>query len=296
MADETIINGEIFDDPELEITGDDASETSALDKKVDDLKEENNGLARENMKYKQRIEELKDSVKVLRDENVDLKKKVGEAESENKSLGAVAARAAELETDVARLQHDLVSTMSDLQEATIELSNVKRDLTGMKNREEEKDVKLEALQQERNLLVSKVENLEAVENSIRNELEGKEKCISDLKKKINDLESAVGRIKSLDMLKNDLEKTVEKMKVEIGDLERRVDEKEEMINNFIKKEKAVFEDVYGAINGNAEVGVGEKGFIDKLKQKDWVVIASSTFAAVAVMGVACYIQHAAKKG
>ncbi|XP_073126260.1 peroxisomal and mitochondrial division factor 2 [Henckelia pumila] len=295
MADETMINGEVFDDPELEITGDDASDASGLNQKVDDLKQENNEIARENREYKQRIDLLKDSVNVLRDENVELKKKVDEAKSENKALGAVAARAAELEAEVARLQHDLVSTISDLQESTIELSDLKRDLTGVKDREKEKDVKLEALQKEKNLLLSKVEDLVVVQSSIRGELEGKDKYISDLKKKVDDLEWAVGRIKTLESLKNDLEKTVEKMKVEIGDLESRVDEKEEMINDFIMKERAVLDDVYGVINGNAAVVDGRKGFIGNLKQKDWVVMAGSTFAAVAVMGVACYIHQAARK-
>ncbi|XP_075488570.1 peroxisomal and mitochondrial division factor 2-like [Primulina tabacum] len=294
MADETMINGEIYDDPELEITGDDASETSGLDQKVDGLKQQNDEIARKNREYKQSIEELKVSVKVLRDGNVELKNKVDEAESENKALGAVAARAAELEAEVARLQHDLVSTMSDLQDSTLELSDLKRGLMGMKDREKEKDVKLEALQKERNLLVSKVENLEGVETSIRDELERKGKYILDLRKKVDDLESAVGRMKTLETLKNDLEKTVEKMKVEIGDLESRVDEKEEVINEFIMKERAVLDDVYG-VTGNAAVGVGRKGVIGNLKQKDWVVMAGSTFAAVAVMGVACYMQHAARK-
>ncbi|XP_073283945.1 peroxisomal and mitochondrial division factor 2-like [Primulina huaijiensis] len=294
MADETI-NGEIYDDPELEITGDDASEASGLNQKVDILKQENNEIARENREYKQRIEELKDSVNVLRDENVELKKNVGEAESENKALGAVVARTAELEAEVARLQHDLVSTMSDLQESGIELSDLKRDLTGMKDREKEKDAKLEALQKERNLLVLKVENLEGVESTIRDELEGKEKCISGLKKKLNDLESTVGSIKTLETLKNDLEKTVDKMKVEIGDLESRVGEKEEVINEFIMKESAVLDDVSSVISGNSAVRVGRKGFVGNLKQKDWVVMAGSTFAAVAVMGVICYIKHTARK-
>ncbi|XP_073312672.1 peroxisomal and mitochondrial division factor 2-like [Primulina huaijiensis] len=295
MADEMMMNGEIYDDPELEITGDDASETSGLNQKVDDLKQENDEIARKNREYKQRIEELKDSVNVLRDGNVELKNKVDEAESENKALGAVAARAAELEAEVARLQHDLVSTMSDLQDSTLELSDLKRGLMGMKDGEKEKDVKLETLQKERNLLVSKVENLEGVESSIRDELERKGKYILDLRKKVDDLESAVGRMKTLETLKNDLEKTVEKMKVEIADLESRVDEKEEVINEFIMRERAVLDDVYGVINGNAAIGVGRKGVIGNLKQKDWVVMAGSTFAAVTVMGVACYMQHAARK-
>ncbi|KZV52908.1 girdin-like [Dorcoceras hygrometricum] len=229
MTDETKINGELSGPREVEISGDDSAKVSGLTVKASDLEQENDKVNRQNKEYKQQIEELEDSAKVLNDENDEFRKQVNKVEVENKALGSVFARAAELEGDVSRLQHDLVSAMSDLQETTAELSEMRSEMTGIKQREEEKDYKSEALEKERNLLVSKVENFEGVENSLRNELEGKEREIGYLKNRVKELETMVESSKNLEELKSDLEKTVEKMKVEITVLETCLDEKERMV-------------------------------------------------------------------
>lgn len=62
------------------------------------------------------------------------------------------------------------------------MSDLKRELEGIKVRENEKDVKLEAIEVEKALLVAKVEKLAGVESSLRDELEGKEKEIQILKR------------------------------------------------------------------------------------------------------------------
>lgn len=290
MAEETTINGELSGHSEVEIAGDNSAEISERTLKVSDLEQEND----KSKEYKRQIEELEDSVKVLSNENDEFKKQVNKVETENKALGPVVARAAELEADVSRLQHDLISTMSDLQETTAELSDMKSEMVGIKQREEEKDVKLEALEMERNLLVYKVENLEGVESSVRNELEGKEREIGDLKKRVEELETMVGSSKNLDKLKNDLEKTVEKMKVEISVLESFLDEKEKMISAYDLKERAIVDVVNGGIEGDGAVRGGKKGFFGDSSQKDWLLVAGSTFSATVVAGVACYI-HASRK-
>ncbi|CAI9779388.1 unnamed protein product [Fraxinus pennsylvanica] len=92
------------------------------------------------------------SAETLDAKNLELKKQVKSVESENMALRAVASRAAKLETEVAPLQHNLVTAMSDLRESNVELSKVKKDL-GLKGKEKEKDVKLTAIDKENDLLV-----------------------------------------------------------------------------------------------------------------------------------------------
>ncbi|XP_073298451.1 peroxisomal and mitochondrial division factor 2 [Primulina huaijiensis] len=294
MADKTTVSGGLSGHSEVEIAGDNSAEISGLTLKFSDLEQENDKIKQQQEEYKRQIEELEDSVKVLSNENDEFKKQVNKVETENNALGAVVARAAELETDVSRLQHDLVFTMSDLQETTAELSDMKSEMAGIKQREEEKDVKLEAIEMEINLLVYKVENLEGVESSVRNELEGKEREICDFNKRAEELETMVGSSKNLEKLKNDLEKTVEKMKVKISVLESFLDEKEKMIHAYQVKERTAVDGVNGGIEGDGAVRGGKNGFFGDSSQKDWLLVAGSTFSAIVVLGVACYI-HASRK-
>ncbi|KAK6142273.1 hypothetical protein DH2020_022621 [Rehmannia glutinosa] len=287
MADETVMYGESSDDRTVEIAGDEAS--PGITQKISDLEQENSTIIRKNKEYRQRIGELEASIETLRAENSDLKKQVSEARSESKSLGVVAARAEALETEVSRLENDLVSAMSDLQVSNAELSDLKRGLEGMKVSEKEKDVKLEAVQMEKSLLVVRVEKLAGIESSLRDELERKEKEIQGLKNNVEELEAVVGNSKTSEEMKSELESTIEKMKAQISSLMSSLDEKEKVITGFETKGRAVLDAVNGDINGD-----GKKGLIGRVKQMDWVVLGGSTIAAVSVMGVACYI-HAARK-
>lgn len=285
MADEAMNNGEFSDAQSVEIGGDDVSpKISGLTEKISDLERENGKIIRQNEDYRQQIDELTASNKELSSENAERKKELEELQSENRTLGAVAARAAELEGEVSRLQHDLVSAMSDLQESTAEISNLKRDLEGVKEREKDKGVTLDAVVKERDQLLAKVGQLEGVERSLRGESEGKEKEIRSLKTNLEELEVVMESNKVLETLRSDLEKTVEKLKGKISDLESSLDEKLKVITGFCER-----------VNGDdASVDGGTKGIIEGLKEKNWVVVGGSTIAAVAVMGVVCYV-HAAKK-
>lgn len=285
MADETMINGEFSDAQSVEITGDDDStKISGLTQQISDLERENGKIIRQNEDYKQKIEELKASVEELISENAERKKEVEELQSENRILGSVAARAAELEAEVSRLQHDLVSAMSDLQESTGEISDLKRGLEGVKERVKDKDFELDAMRKERDLLLAKVGKLEEDESSLRGESEGKEKEIRVLKKNLEELEVVLESNKVLETLRSGLEKTVEKLTGKISVLESSLDEKQKLITGFETKERAAEEKV----NGEA------KGLIGGMKEKNWLLVGGSTVAAVAVMGVACYM-HTARK-
>ncbi|KAL6570757.1 hypothetical protein OROGR_000307 [Orobanche gracilis] len=289
MADETVMDGEFFDDRMVEISGNEAStKISGLITKIFDLERENAKTILENEGYNNQIEELKTSIEELSTEIVELKKQVEKAESESKSMAAVADRAAELEAEVSRLQHDLVSAMSDLQESSAELSKLKKDLEGVEEREKEQDAKLEAFGKERDLLLSKVEKLEGVESSLRNESKGKEKELRGLKKSIHELEMAVESGKSLEKLKNELEKEIEKMKVQFSILQSNLKEKKSMICELERKERA-----HGVLSGDDLIKGEKKIIIGGLKQNDWLLVGGSAVAAFVVVGVVSYL-HARK--
>ncbi|CAI9787670.1 unnamed protein product [Fraxinus pennsylvanica] len=267
------MNGEYSDNRTVEIAGDEtSSKLSVLSQKIDGLERESEKIISENKKYKEKIEELTASVKDSDAENVELKKQVESAESENRTLGAVASRAAELEAEVARLQHDLVTAMSDLQESNVELSEVKRDLEELKGKEKEKDVKLAAIEKERDFLVVKISELEENKSDFRNEMAGKEKEIQGLKERVEELEAVVGKNVGLEKLKNELEKKVVQVEGKIGVLESKLDEE------VMVKERLIMEGVNGGLNREIVADGEKKGLIGGLKERDWPVMVGSAVA------------------
>ncbi|KAG6419419.1 hypothetical protein SASPL_121641 [Salvia splendens] len=289
MADETIVNGEFSDVKSVEISeGDDSPKILSLTQKISDLERENGKIIQQNEDYRQKIDELKASIEEVSGEIVEGKKELGELRSENRALGAVAARAADLEGEVSRLQHDLVSAMSDLQESNAEISNLKRDLEGVIEREKAKDVELDAVGKERDLLLAKVRKLEEEEISFRGESEGKEKEIRFLKKDLEELEVVLESNNVLEKLRTGLEKTVEQLSEKISSLETSLDDKQKVITGFEAKERAVAESF---INGDALLHAETR---DCFKEKNWLVVGGLTVAAAAVVGVACYTRASRK--
>ncbi|XP_047941694.1 peroxisomal and mitochondrial division factor 2-like [Salvia hispanica] len=289
MADETVVNGEFSDVKSVEITeGDDSSKILSLTQKISDLERENGKIIQQNEDYRQKIDELKASIEELSGEIAEGKKELEELRSENRALGAVAARAADLEGEVSRLQHDLVSAMSDLQESNAEISNLKRDLEGVMEREKAKDVELDAVGKERDLLLAKVRKLEEEEVSFRGESEGKEKEIRVLKKDLEELEVVLESNKVLEKLRAGLEKTVEQLSGKISALETSLDDKQKVITGFEAKERAVAESFF---NGDALLHAETR---DGFKEKNWLVVGGLAVAAAAVVGVACYTRASRK--
>lgn len=269
MADEPLSHEEFADAHNAEMS----NEIAELNQKIIDLEEENDKAVRENKEYKKRIEELKASVEKLSSENEDLRNQLSSAQSENKAFGSVAARAAELEGEVSRLHHDLASAMSDLKDSNTELSDLKKELEVAKGREKGKEVKLEAAEREKALLVV--------------ELDARDKQIQVFKKNVEELEAvAAGKRKSSDVEKNEFEVKVEKMKAEISVLQSCLDEKEKVIR------KLEAGSVSRGINGDALVDGGRKGTFGGLRQRELMFMGGTAIATAAVMG--CYI-HATRK-
>ncbi|EPS62247.1 hypothetical protein M569_12544 [Genlisea aurea] len=291
MADEQLlVNGEFSEDRSVEITGDDddaSLKISELTQKIIDLERENREVSEETERYRQQVGKLRDALEELNTDNGELRGKLLKAESDNRSLQAVAAHAAALETEVSRLHHDLASAESDLHE----LEGLLKEMEVAKEREHEKDAKLEALEKEREILSSQVRHLEAVRNSLKDEKDSQEKEILGLKKSIEELQGAIETSKSLEKLKTELENTIDNMKGEISILENNLIEKEELINGFEVKQRSVGNggDPSGFVESEKNGFIGNPGF-----QKHLIIVGGSTVAAVAVMGIACYL-HAARK-
>uniref|UniRef100_A0A3Q7IC65 Uncharacterized protein n=1 Tax=Solanum lycopersicum TaxID=4081 RepID=A0A3Q7IC65_SOLLC len=194
MADENAANGDVFDDA-VEIEGEEDSDaalkTAPLTHKIAALEQENNQLFRENQVIKEKMEKSKHSIEEIQNEKVELQKKAKKFESDNNALGPVAGRAAELEGEQSRLQHDLITSLNDLEESNSELSKLKLDLEGLKSSDNEKRVKLETVETERNLLLVKLNKLEVSEKDHRAEGEVKEKEIRGLKNQLEDLKATV---------------------------------------------------------------------------------------------------------
>ncbi|KAG6382254.1 hypothetical protein SASPL_158110 [Salvia splendens] len=253
MADESSFHEEFADA--------DNADSDELNQRINDLEEENTKIVKE---YKQQIDELKASVEKLESENADLKNQTENAQSDNKAFGAVAARAADLEGEVSRLHHDLATAMIDLQE----LPGLKSELEGMKGRAVEKDVKLDAAEREKALLVV--------------ELDARDKQIQVFKKNVEELEAVVGKGKGKGKGKGSAEKDglamkVEKMKAEISVLQSCLDDKENLIKELER-------------HGNDSLG--KRGLVCGLRQREWMLVGGSAIATAAVM--VGYI-HAARK-
>lgn len=271
MADEPLFNEEFADAHNAEMS----DEIAELNQKIIDLEEENGTIVRENKEHKQRVDELKASVEKLSSENEDLRNQLLNAQSENKALGFKAARAAELEGEVSKLHHDLASAMSNLKESNADLSKLKGELEVVKGREKEKDVKLEAAEREKALLVV--------------ELDARDKQIQVFKRNVEDLEVVAGNSRSSETEKNAYEMKIEKMKAEISVLQSCLDEKERVIREL---EAEVKDSICCGINGDAIVDGGKKGTLGGLRQRELMFMGGTAIATAAIMG--CYI-HASKK-
>lgn len=249
MADEPSFHEEFADA--------DNADSDELNQRINDLEEEKTKIVKE---YKQQIDELKASVEKLESENADLKNQKDNAQSDSKAFGAVAARAADLEGEVSRLHHDLATAMIDLQE----LPGLKSELEGMKGRAKEKDVKLDAAEREKALLVV--------------ELDARDKQIQVFKKNVEELEAVVKGKGSAE--KDGLAVKVEKMKAEISVLQSCLDDKENLIKELERR----------GISGDDSLG--KRGLVCGLRQREWMLVGGSAIATAAVM--VGYI-HAARK-
>ncbi|CAM8990160.1 unnamed protein product [Rhodiola kirilowii] len=313
MADESVLNGvaaegedqtaESFYDFEAETT-----KVSDLVKKVEVLEREKVELVKENEEVKEKVRKWEKEVLELRSEKEKMEELVKKAGEDGKVVDAIAGRAADLETEVSRLQHDLVSAMSEGDEANAELREMKKEL-------EEKKLSVGKLEREKKLMkegflaeIEEVKKAKAVVEAKVGELEGKikgieeepeaklvlkESEISVLKNKVAEWEASVSSSaselhkekaerKALEEALKTSEAKVSELEAKLTQLQKKVKEAERVVSGI--KETTV-EAVNGVVDRDA-VLVDEgsnKGTINL----QWAVGAGAT--AVVVGGIICLL-------
>lgn len=173
-----------------------------------------------------RVESLELEKKEMKDTIKKLSIEIEGSEEDKRILESIAARADELEIEVSRLQHDLVTSMSEgdelgaevaelkrvLGEKGVKLEGLEREVDGLKKEKVESEKKVREL--ERNVGLLEVREMEEkskrvrVEEEMREKLDEKDREISGFKKKVDDLESELDKCKSE---KNSAEQTMKEM-------------------------------------------------------------------------------------
>lgn len=275
MADDAKMNGEFSEDRPVNVTGDEVSEyelkIAELSDGMSSLEKEKNQVVLENKTLNDRIRKTKESFESLSAENEGLKGEVEKLGAENRGLQAVAARAAELEGEMSRMQHDLITALSDLQEANGEIAGLESKLESLEGGEMEKSTMLEAAVSERDLLLSKVANLEAK--------------VGEEESEIRVLEGRIEELKVDSRAREGFEK-------KLRDMEEKLVEKDTLIRGLAFDGEVVANGKKGDMM--VEDSGKEKGKLSVGWKSMPVLAAVSTVSTVAVMGTVCYL-HAKRK-
>ncbi|KAI3520416.1 hypothetical protein L1887_09824 [Cichorium endivia] len=211
MSDEVVVNG-AGADVDVEIAAKEEKSDGTMNQTVEKLMQKLAILEQEKQELingkelaTERIKELEDEIKM--------------SESDKRALSSIAARAAELETEVSRLQHDLISSISDGQESNAELSELKRVVEELKKSESEKEEKLDVIENERNLLLERL-------NKEAEKLKDEENQIRELEKKIEGFETRESIHKSERL------KVEEEAKAKISEKDEQIQSLSRMIDEF----------------------------------------------------------------
>lgn len=320
MADEAIVNG--ASDPEVENphradrSGTD-SEVNDLTLKLKLLELEKFNLSRENDEAKERVGELVAEIEKLRSEDGEMRAKLEKMEREvelgeegKRAMESIVKRAMDLEIEVSRLQHDLISAMSDADEANKEVAELRsaaeekgrriegleREVDGLKNGRAESDIRVREL--ERKIGALEVRESEArsekvrAERELREKVEEKEREISGLKEKIGDLEARIVKVLSeLQSSKN------EKMGAE--DALKKSEEKAKEMESKLVELQGELEQAEKVIGGlrdkTAETINGRREIVDAIEDKgsklQWPVVAAGSTGAIVVAAAVAYVCY-----
>lgn len=324
MSDGVAIN--VVEDQKAEDSFDtgDKAKVNEMTQKLKSLELERADLVRGSDETKERIRELLDEIERLKSEEASMGEKLERMETEielaeegKRAMESIVKRAVELETEVSRLQHDLISTMSEGEEANKEIAELKTVVDEKGQRVEVLEIELENLKTgraesemkvrdlERKIGVLEVREIEGkseklrVERELKEKIGEKEKEITELKDKVESLEVVVRR-EALEL---------EKLKKEKSGLDESLWESEkkakvmeskllDLQGQLVRAEKVISElkvHAMDTINGTVD---GLRGIADEggkgLKMQWPLVTVGSTGAVAVVAAVAyiCYARHA----
>nr|XP_043635916.1 peroxisomal and mitochondrial division factor 1-like [Erigeron canadensis] len=285
MAEEIIVNGDSAADIEITTSEENSDEATnqtiqKLMQKVSILEQEKQSLVNESQTTAVKIKQLEEAIE--------------SSESDKRALSSIAARASELETEVSRLQHDLISSLSDSQDSNNELTELKKVVEELRESEAKKSERIEVIEKERELLLKKLEeNVEKLSVS--------ERRVAELEKEVVAKEESVVRsrkaVEELQLVVTESRGEVEKAEKVKVELKSKVKALEERVGELVKEleavKKAVQENVEERdlnVNGIENVGDDNEGKIVMGMKVHWPVIAAS--AGAVVMVVLVYFRHA----
>ncbi|CAJ1959025.1 unnamed protein product [Sphenostylis stenocarpa] len=202
MADDGVANGGVDDQ---------YGEESVT--KIAVLQRERKELMSENAARKEEIKELTVELEGLRSDNTVTNEKIEVMQREvvqsreaAKAVEVIAARAADLETEVARLQHDMISEMSAAEDARAE--DARAYATELRKVLGEKESRLDSLEKE---------------------LETLKKVKAESEVRVRDLERKIGVLET-----KEIEERNKRIRFE-EEIRDKIDEKEKEINGFKQK-------------------------------------------------------------
>lgn len=305
MADDGVANGGVDEQYGEESTT-----------KIAVLQRERDELLNENATRKEEIEELTAELDGLRKDRAVNNQKIEEMQRElvqsregAKAAEVIAARAADLETDLARLQHDMISEMSAAEEARADAAELRKALGEKESRVESLERKIGVLEtkeiEERNKRIR-------FEEEMRDKIDEKEKEIKAFKQKFEELEKIAGEKKSELEKFEELEKIVAQKNSELEESVKQKLKLEELLTESGKKvtvlessivqlreeakeaEKVILSLKEKASETIKKIDRGVKGIDgeEKVLKLQWPVVAAagSTGAVVAAAAVfyVCY--------
>ncbi|KAK8717157.1 hypothetical protein V6N13_044434 [Hibiscus sabdariffa] len=204
MADPTVFNGESEDQTADDF--DDANEPKLirLDTKIRRLESQKMDLSNENNDLKERIKKVTMEFDRLRNEQAEMRQEMDQLDEDKRILESITARSTILETEVARLQHDLITSISEVDEANKELIHLKGELEEKGSLIERLDREITELKKERvegeqrerdldrKVGVLEVTGTEEMSKRVRIEEDLRDK-VDGLRRKVMELEAELGR-------------------------------------------------------------------------------------------------------
>ncbi|KAK8672732.1 hypothetical protein V6N13_111095 [Hibiscus sabdariffa] len=187
---------------DLTLTHDSENEAKLVEltKKIEALQKEKLALGNENKEIKEKIKTVTLEVNELRNKEEEMKQELNRLEDDSAVLESLSSRSADLENEVSRLQHHLITSVGEIDDANREAVELKKGLeekeTVIESMEKEMDglkkAKVEVEKKERDLerklVFSEVKEIKERSKHIQIEEELKEK-MDQLQKKIEVLEA-----------------------------------------------------------------------------------------------------------
>ncbi|GAB4855261.1 hypothetical protein Ancab_023881 [Ancistrocladus abbreviatus] len=266
-------------------TDDDGSRVFHLNHRIEELEREKREGEEGMKRMEAEIEDLMKENAAMQEQIDELKKaEVEKSESESKALESIAKRAMELETEVARLQHDLITSMNAEEEANQEIEELRREIDGLKREKaaleadserkiSELERKNEELQEKGRVAESEKAKAEQNANARMDETEGE---IVRLRREKKEVEESVSVLKA--QLKKSDEK-VKEMEAKLTQLMEKSEESDKMISGVM--EKAAARDGVDGLVGRNKFG-GFRGL------KVQLPVAGAASAAVVLAAVSVY--------